>query len=1447
MSPPTTVDTVVTPTCRTYDPASPLSSSLPSSPATGAPGASSMTATSTIASASGSHRLLESQHNSSASRSKSHSPHHAPDVNADDRVVGLSSQRQLKQLERLATFQSHELQPVVSAVAAGKRPASTVPHPGEDNDGGNTSSATTESAAATIRPRRSVPSLHENQISSNSRARSAHTSPTRRWRRSRSGLGQEDASSSHGNEVSGRDESHAIPDPASIPTTIQSKATARAPAADQRTSSQINRCPSMRRHRSSGRSAAHSSSTRGMSSYSRRPHSRTPEMDNLTSSDEEGADASRFARSRRASLERDRRRGVQMLLAAGKLDIKLPSPTVAHLDGLDHFGDEASPSASTSASATPTTLGDDCECDCPEHSGMLGHGPPTDYFDRLKPSVATATAATTAAAAQGDLRLSHPSPPLVDHVQDSPAAVFDLADDEEEPPAAPLSAATLSAALERRVSRSRAQSASDAALRKPENVRSVPSSRRPSHPESSCLGPAISSSVPNRSSTILGFAPISPRRRAKAQNQHHHRMLSLAQLGSELDTNNAFDLLASSSLDSVEDLIKVEEVEWAADPEAKLDQIGSNTGSGSNVETRASVVSVRSSERGDNLPSIKASSGPTVAAVEASSLLEAEEQEEQQPPCSSTPEALPTSASPSKTAPGDQLSVRSESSNASSVGYQERLSQLQSQLQARLWASERVPQSLSQHRQQSASSSSLSSSLSSNAEQQNQSGLLASSWRQIARLPNLLFPRGRAEEADPSATSAATTSSDLPTTRVVPPSPTLPRSSATSIHDISETSTVDAADESSTENAHAQLNVRGRHPFVGARGVIDPFEGDRDPGAYITGLGHRIDPDVELSSVVHLHSFRSRSRSVDARSKAAQSSRRSGASERHHRIDSDDRHAASDSEPSLEAGKSVSSSVASGIVDKTLPHLDLSVSAGVERASDGSGGSSGSGSGSATKLDAAHKSRTPSEQSKTRPLFTFGADDEEAEQDDADAENASHAKAGNQAPLTSPEDPRSSPSPRKQPPVVCEDGFTMVTHKHDSPRCSRPAAEAPVPQDFSAFGNQPFSEDSSSDVDRSRAEDSGSDTVAGHQGRRRGTRDDEGSSSSGGDERARGRRGRGRGRSGHAPREESPPAAATRSRQCAVGLFSGKTRRREASNEMEPSGNSSSSMRLIRSSPNLSYAHVAATPQVSRRSSRDASNNNSSATSTTSNRAMGERGRGGSVKVTSSSFSESEHPPNSLPRSTSASNLELLARKPAMMSAAALAAGSTMPALPAGRASSQPPGSSSSSSSSSSNGAIGGNSGTASNEVNGSTPSSASSARPNLLSNSAHLLMLSLELEMMRAQKISAPLKVRWARQRAIVQPAAIANGNDNGNPAVKTDIIDAIDPSAPPGQVGEQGGDIVAPTAPPPPSMPVALDATYDEDNKQHQHEPHQLVQTLAFRPRRASRLRNVFTAQSA
>ena len=44
-------------------------------------------------------------------------------------------------------------------------------------------------------------------------------------------------------------------------------------------------------------------------------------------------------------------------------------------------------------------------------------------------------------------------------------------------------------------------------------------------------------------------------------------------------------------------------------------------------------------------------------------------------------------------------------------------------------------------------------------------------------------------------------------------------------------------------------------------------------------------------------------------------------------------------------------------------------------------------------------------------------------------------------------------------------------------------------------------------------------------------------------------------------------------------------------------------------------------------------------------------------------------------------------------------------------------------------------------------------ARPTLLSNSAHLLMLSLELEMMRAQKISAPLKVRWARQRAATAP----------------------------------------------------------------------------------------------
>lgn len=54
--------------------------------------------------------------------------------------------------------------------------------------------------------------------------------------------------------------------------------------------------------------------------------------------------------------------------------------------------------------------------------------------------------------------------------------------------------------------------------------------------------------------------------------------------------------------------------------------------------------------------------------------------------------------------------------------------------------------------------------------------------------------------------------------------------------------------------------------------------------------------------------------------------------------------------------------------------------------------------------------------------------------------------------------------------------------------------------------------------------------------------------------------------------------------------------------------------------------------------------------------------------------------------------------------------------------------------------------------------------------------MLSLELEMMRAQKISAPLKVRWAKQRASSLPAPTAS---RGQQQIASSTCDDADEAA--------------------------------------------------------------------
>jgi len=88
-------------------------------------------------------------------------------------------------------------------------------------------------------------------------------------------------------------------------------------------------------------------------------------------------------------------------------------------------------------------------------------------------------------------------------------------------------------------------------------------------------------------------------------------------------------------------------------------------------------------------------------------------------------------------------------------------------------------------------------------------------------------------------------------------------------HQHTSSASSDSTISGSASNSSARRFSMSAHS-KGARGVLSAWEGDFDSGAYVSGLGQPIDPDTELSSVVHLQTFRSRSR--DRRDRTGQSS-----------------------------------------------------------------------------------------------------------------------------------------------------------------------------------------------------------------------------------------------------------------------------------------------------------------------------------------------------------------------------------------------------------------------------------------------------------------------------------------------------------------------------------------------------------------------------------------------
>lgn len=1313
-----------------------------------------------------------------------------------DKIAGLSSQRQLRRLEKLASRHLHQ----ADIVAAQQQSSSS--SKAESHHTSLASLLVTSSKSANLavpsslppHPNRPEPSLYKA-----SRGRSANVSPSRGWEARRG---------SSANVISGAsgsgsgEESEITIAPPDLPL---------AKRTEYRDGTTLPQRSATARARSSGRSRS-----RNYLGVSRSPRTSLlgsnvdPEdQADLTSSDEEGADASRYARSRRASLERDRRKGMQILLAASLKGRPskggAPSTTTPSPDALDQINPyEGLTSASNSTSATPTTMGDDQS----EKSSILSRTSSTETFN-------------SSTAAQSSMRETlQPRRSRLMSNEGAEAAFFGLADDESEASAAQLSTQVLSAALSRRRSRSRVQSAHAELPR--DKSRSMPGSRRPSHPESSCLAPPASTSVPHRPTTILGFAPVS----SSSPIAHHYgtsprrfrqQMAALAIVSKRAagQHDDEIDLLSGTSVGSIEDMIKVDQVEWANDELTRR---------------RPSLVSLKAME---NVSKSTGGGEPTVAAVEAKSLLLTDSDEGG----SSTAKALLSSRPTSKPLPTSSSSnslVDNEQEAARESGfaqaYQERLSSLQGQL--RLWV---------------ASESANGAHSSAVSDETHQSGLLANSWRQISRLPNLLFP-GKGKEASVSdqANKAASLEARLEAQRR--PS----TSSFTSEGPRSPTSndTVSIASCEIDDGSPRRSAKETSTPNFSSRGVIDPLEGDRDPGAYISGLGQRIDPDVELASVVHLQSFRSRGRSVDARNTRSPIKSLNLQNERK---------VASDSEQSP-LMLPVEDPVAGGI-----PPLPLS-----PKASE-SGNVLSAPSKVATAPTSPLTSSAPTV--RVRPRFTLH-DAEDIEKDNCGADQAPTTELHESAQSQLTKNPLVSKPARRGGVEVDEDGFTIVRRSR-SPRCARPAADPLVPQNYSAFGNGAATSSEDSDADLSRTESESGP------GEHRSESEDTDALTP-----IQGRRGRGRGREDRSSRGNSPQtSAATRSRQCAIGLFSAKSGRRdeERSDSVAAGDLTAQAIRSVRSSPNLSYARVAASQPVGaasteERASRDSRVGSKGILSRPAGpvrRSSGDgqerqgrgRGRADSVKVTSSSFGPSEHPPNSLQRSASVSSLDSLARRQTIMSIAALGTASyalpppqpSGPSVPAFLPQTCQAGSAGTTSSSSSHSGTSWSPHSSPGASAPAHPQMVAPTRPTLLSNSAHLLMLSLELEMMRAQKISAPLKVRWARQRVpspLPSPVMAATSS-----ATPSDTALLGSPTLA-GQVGEQGCDIVAPAAVDI-GMPASADldaseapagssacsdttpeTAYDDDQKQDQSAPATVSYTYAYRPHKGSNLRHVVNA---
>ncbi|GAC74071.1 hypothetical protein PANT_9c00435, partial [Moesziomyces antarcticus T-34] len=519
--------------------------------------------------------------------------------------------------------------------------------------------------------------------------------------------------------------------------------------------------------------------------------------------------------------------------------------------------------------------------------------------------------------------------------------------------------------------------------------------------------------------------------------------------------------------------------------------------------------------------------------------------------------------------------------------YQARLAGLQSQL--RIWS--RAPDEAAAPRVRQTSSGSEDMT-----EAESEPSLLSASWRNLARLPNLiLLPGLAARQARESLASAAKVSGDaldspgndrhltaaaendfaqiyrlasaasasdergLQTQRKValktgrPPSPSPSPSPPASLLGSRQSSNDSICTTDKGSHTH-KLDSASRR----GRGVASLPEADRDPSAYVSGLGQPIDPDTELSSVVQLQTFRSRSRSRPAAGVGG----RGRATDRPHR---DAQHPGADGDKEAGATGATSPRKLGQPIELQPTEEDRATEQALRphkaerplrsvRASPGEGLTVDVGGASAKSYDRSGLNRpdpfshgpapTDTASAPTSPTFRKGS--------------SSSASSADEADVTPP---RSRAADKASDTAVDADGFRVVRRKHrrtsSGPRSLRPKVDAPVPHGFSAF-------DIKEDDENGEGSDSDGDVTPSPSRTRSG----------------RSRRGR----------DTSPRRS---SRQCAVGLFGGGVSAADSASSRGSSSRSrrnsrrdgslisvSTPIRSVRSSPDLTYAAAAATARA---------------------------------------------------------------------------------------------------------------------------------------------------------------------------------------------------------------------------------------------------------------------------